>query len=195
MPSSGRKAYPEVPFSGELTRRAHTYSPLLLFRLLRLAPHIPLVHFFWKWIWPRAPSGQPLFPNYTARNINAALKRACGKIGLPDASRYISHAFRRGAAQELKAKGAQWPTIATLGDWRSLACRVYVDIANDIDRDISKILEEEVACAADEDEQAPLWVLVPIFDPFRDRCRWGLGSAYRSITGYPRLIMSIRFRD
>ena len=75
----------------------------------------------------------------------------CEKIGLPNAPRYSSHAFRRGAAQELKEKGAQWSTIATLGGWRSLAFRGYVDLTADIARDMSKLLAEEVAFASDED--------------------------------------------
>ena len=78
-----------------------------------------------------------------------------GVIGLPNASRYRSHAFRRGASQELKEKGSQWPTIATLGDWRSLAFHGYVDIADDLARDMSKLLAEDVDLASGGDEQVP----------------------------------------
>ena len=85
-------------------------------------------------------------------------KRVCGKLGLPNASRYISHAFRRGASHELKEEGSQWPTTATICDWRSLACRGYVDITNDLARDMSKLLAGEVALAPGEDEKAPLRV-------------------------------------
>ena len=116
------------------------------------------VHFLWKRISDRVPSGRSLFPSYTRRNINPVLKRICGEIGLPNASRYISHAFRRGAAQELKEKGAQRSTIATLGDWRPLAFRGYVDIANDIARDTSKLLAGEVAMASGDGAEVPLWV-------------------------------------
>ena len=91
------------------------------------------------------------------RNISPVLKRVCGKIGLPNAARYISHAFRRGAAQELKEKGSQWTTISTLCDWRSLAFRGYVDITNDIASDTSRLLAEEVALASGEDDPVPLW--------------------------------------
>ena len=99
-----------------------------------------------------APSGRRTFPSCTVRNLNPLHKRACGKIGLPNASRYSSHAFRRGASQELKEKGPQWPTIATLGDWCALDFRGYVDITTDIARDMSKLLAEAEAFASGDDE-------------------------------------------
>ena len=42
----------------------------------------------------------------------------------------------------IKEKGHQRTTIATLGGRRSLAFRGYVDITNDIARDMSEILAE-----------------------------------------------------
>ena len=77
------------------------------------------VHFLWKRVCARAPTGRSLSPYYKRRNAIAALKRLCGKIALPYASRYGAHAFRRRASQELTENGAQWSTIATLGRWRS----------------------------------------------------------------------------
>lgn len=111
--------------------------------------------------------GAVLFPIYTDRNINPALKRVCERIVFPNASRYSSHAFRKGAAQELKEKGAQWSTTSTLGEWRSLASRRYGDIATDISRGAPKLLAEEVACVSDADEQVPLRIFPhPYPNPF-----------------------------
>ena len=49
----------------------------------------------------------------------------------------------------MKEKGSQWPTIASLGAWRSLDFRGYVDVTKDMARDAPKLLAEEVASASD----------------------------------------------
>ena len=115
-------------------------------------------------------------PSYTTRNINPVLKRAYGDIGLPNASRCISRAFRRGAAQELKAKGAQCPTIASIGDWWSLTFRGYVDVTTDIARDMSRLLAEEVDIASGDDDKAPLWVLAYQYSIPREPVSLGAGA-------------------
>ena len=85
------------------------------------------VHFFWPAVRRRCPSGELLFPSITRRNVNEILRAILKKIELPYAERFSSHAFRRGAASELQSSGSQWSTVATLGDWRSLAFKGYVD--------------------------------------------------------------------
>ena len=148
----GGKSNFKAFFSRKLAGRLHSNPPLLLRHLVSGFPSslpYPLlmeVDLLTSTLGKAYPP-----PNYTVRNINPVLKRVCEKIGLPNASRYSSHAFRRGAAQELKENGSQWPTIATLGDWRSLAFRGYVDIATDIARDMSKLLAEEVAFESVDD--------------------------------------------
>ena len=64
------------------------------------------------------------------------------KLDIPHANHYSSRAFRRGAANDLRSKGSQWSTIATLGEWRSLAFRGYADLTLELDRDMSKLLAE-----------------------------------------------------
>ena len=64
------------------------------------------------------------------------------KLSIPYARSYSPHGFRRGAAQELKENGSQWPTVMGAGCWRSLAFRGYVDAALDVERDTSKLLIE-----------------------------------------------------
>ena len=163
MPSGGKSLSASTP-SQELTGRLRTYSPLF-FSIQSVTPIQRTPFIFIEMDLLARPLRHAPFLSYARRNINPVLKRVCGKIGLPGASRYRSHASRRGAAQELKEKGAQWPTIATMGEWRSLAICGYVDIADDIARDTPKLFADDVACASDEDEQVPLWPILPIFLP------------------------------
>ena len=79
------------------------------------------VHFLWKEVCARVPSGELTPPIYTVRKIIPVLKRVCEKIGLRNSSRYSTHAFRLGASQEMKEKGSKRHTISIIRDWRSLS--------------------------------------------------------------------------
>ena len=111
------------------------------------------VHFFWPLITPRVRSGQLLFPSFYATKVNTTLKAVMSKLKIPHARQYSSHAFRRGAANELKTKGSQWSTVATLGDWRSLAFRGYMDLTQELDRDMAKLLIETEQLHSEEEEE------------------------------------------
>ena len=109
------------------------------------------VHVFWKLIRRRVDPGQPLFPAVNRRNFNRILKAVLARMGIPEAERYSSHAFRRGAANELTKRGSQWSTVATLGEWRSLAFRGYVDLTLQLDKDMSKLLAETDRILSDDE--------------------------------------------
>ena len=111
------------------------------------------VHFFWPIIVKNTRSGEKLFPTFYGTKVNNTLKAILAKIKIEHAKSYTSHGFRRGAANELKTRGSQWSTIATLGEWRSLAFRGYVDIAAELDRDMSKLLAETNDLESDIDEE------------------------------------------
>ena len=84
-----------------------------------------------------------------------------GRLKVEHAARYSSHGFRRGAANELKTKGPQWSAIATLGEWRSLAFKGYIDLTQELSRDMSKLLAEtDPILSVDEREVRP-WVRDP----------------------------------
>ena len=100
------------------------------------------MHAIWPAIAARVRPGELLFPGYYGANVNTTLKRVLSKLQAPYAQSYSSHGFRRGASQELKEKGSQWPTVMSLGTWRSLAFRGYVDTTLDVERDMSKLLIE-----------------------------------------------------
>ena len=51
----------------------------------------------------------------------------------PEYSRRISHAFRRGATQELREAGSGWPAISSVGVWNSPDLAGYVDITPEVE--------------------------------------------------------------
>ena len=113
--------------------------------LAKVAAHaLCPVNFFWPAARRRCQSGELLSPTITRRNANDILRAILKKLELPYAERYSSHGFRRGAASELQSTGSQWSTVATIGDWRSLAFKGYVDLTNELSRDLSRLLAEDV---------------------------------------------------
>ena len=78
-------------------------------------------HSIWPAIAARVKCGELLFPGFSAQNVNRAIKAVFAKLNVPFAESYTTHGYRRGATQELKEKGSQWPIIASIGEWRSLA--------------------------------------------------------------------------
>lgn len=108
--------------------------------------------------------------------MNNTLKAVLAKMGIENAKSYTSHGFRRGAANELRTKGPQWSTVATLGEWRSLAFRGYVDITAELDRDMSKLLAETEDLDSDPEEEVRSLCANPYRSDFG--C---LGSASQSV--------------
>ena len=90
-------------------------------------------------------------PTYSGRKVNTALRTAMGNLSIPEASRFSPPGFRRGAAQQLKTTGSQWPTVAASGFWQSLAFKGYIDLTADVARDMSKLLSSSFASDSDED--------------------------------------------
>ena len=97
------------------------------------------VHALWPWIRRRTPCGQKLFRAVNRRNFNRFLKRTLGELGFPEAERYSSHAFRRGATQELRESGSGWPVIASMGVWNSPAFKGYVDITPEVEAGVRQL--------------------------------------------------------
>ena len=112
----------------------------------RLCP----AHAFWPAIAARAKCGQKLFPGFTSQNVNTTIKAVLTKLDIPYAESYTSHGYRRGAAQELKERGCQWPIIASIGEWRGLAFMGYIDISKDVANEMSKLFIETETLPDDE---------------------------------------------
>ena len=62
------------------------------------------------------------------RDINRILREAPKESKVPDLSRYSSHDFRRGSAQELKESGPHLPIAASVGEWSALCLNGYVAV-------------------------------------------------------------------
>ena len=143
--------------------------------------------FFWSAVRRRCRSGELLFPSIARRNVNNLLRAILKKLEPPHADRYSSHGFRRGAASELQSAGSQWSTVSTIGDWRSLAFKGYVDLANEITRDLSRRLVEDLSLDEEDDRGdyvRSLGATNPLFH--RIGAPWVLGFSL-----FPRLELTI----
>ena len=77
--------------------------------------------------------GHPLFQRVNRRNFNRQLKAIAAWLRIPGAKRRISHAYRRGATQELKESASPWSAIASSGIWGPPAFRGYFDMSRDLE--------------------------------------------------------------
>ena len=111
------------------------------------------VHFFWPLVRKRVRAGELLFPSYYGAKVNNAIKAVLRTLSVPYAAHYSSHGFRRGASNELKTRMSQWSTVATLGERRSLAFRGRVDLTTELNRDMSKLLDETDTVESDLEDQ------------------------------------------
>ena len=90
------------------------------------------------------------FPVSEPLNSTNTLNAALLNLNISRAEKYSPRAFRRGAANELKTRGAQWPTIVNLGESRPLVFRGYLDLTLELDRDMYRLLAEMDRISADE---------------------------------------------
>ena len=74
------------------------------------------VRAFWPCIRRRAEPGQPLFWAVNRRNFNRIMKAILGKLRIPEASRYSSHAFRMAPRRNSRNR------VSPGRRWRRLAC-------------------------------------------------------------------------
>ena len=113
------------------------------------------VHIFWKNIRSRVAPGAQLFVAVNRRNFNRTLKAALARMGTPEAERYSSHAFRRGASQELKESGFQWSVVASSGIWHSPAFRGYLDMSRDVEVGAQQLFDADMGSVSDAEDGLP----------------------------------------
>ena len=92
----------------------------------------------------REAPGAQLFKAVNRRDFDRILKTALGKFLAPETDRYISHAFRRGADQELKEFGSPRSVVAPEGVRRSPAFRGYLDMSRDVEIGIRQLFEVDL---------------------------------------------------
>ena len=120
------------------------------------------VHWFWHWARKNHKSGQNISRVRNARNVNRRLRQAFTALRIPAANRYSSHGFRRGAAQELKENGPQWPIVAEVGKRNGLSFKNYVGLSDDLSRDTSKLsISTYDFMPGEEDAAVRRWALCP----------------------------------
>ena len=108
-----------------------------------------------RWLWPcvrahRQP-GEFLFQKVNANNVNRFTRKALSDLNPPAVQRYSSHGFRRGAPQELKESGAQWPIVAEVGKWKELSFRPYVDLSDELAESMAQLFIESYSFDSDEE--------------------------------------------
>ena len=125
------------------------------------APH-PFcpVHILWHHIRRTTLPGEHLFPELTQRNFNPTLKKTFAKASIPDAERFSSHCFRRGATQALKNCEATPRTLVGSGVWNSKAVLGYVDLTQDESAELSTLLLNPSLSSDSEDDTLPLRAVI-----------------------------------
>ena len=127
----------------------------------------------------RVAPGQLLFRSVNRRNFNRQLKAIMANLHVPVAARYSSHAFRRGATQELKEAGSPWSAIAASGVWHSTSFRGYIDLSRDVELGARYLFDVDFDSESGSDE-VHRWVLFqgkPLGRPSPAACPW--------VTGFP----------
>ena len=114
------------------------------------------IHTVWPIIARNTPPGCVVFSTFSPTSINRTLKCVMTKIGYADGARYSSHAFRRGATQEIKDSGSTLSIIIKSGTWTHSGYRSYLDLQADFAINISRfVLDAADSDSNDEDDSLP----------------------------------------
>ena len=113
------------------------------------------VHMVWPVIRDRVAAGDPLFPTLTTNSFNRHLKSTMTAMAVPEGGLFSSHAFRRGATQEIKDSGSTFATILKTGTWRSACYKNYLDLQADEAINISTLLLENLGSDSDDSDHDP----------------------------------------
>ena len=118
----------------------------------RLCP----VHTVWEFIKERVDPGDLLFPDWNANKVNRTLKIMMTQLKFDQGGKYSSHAFRRGATNEVKSCGSTLATILKTGTWTSASYKNYLDLQADEAINISQLLIEGLGSdSGDSDHDRP----------------------------------------
>ena len=110
------------------------------------------VHVIWELIKDRVDPGDPLFPGWSANKVNRTLKILMAELGFDQGGKYSSHAFRRGATNEVKSCGSTLATILKTGTWTSASYKNYLDLQADEAINISRLLIEGLGSDSEESD-------------------------------------------
>ena len=93
-----------------------------------LPKHNCPIHRFWKAVIAHTEPGELLFPSLQGKKFSRILRAILAKLAVPEAEKYSSHCFRRGAATAILNSGSTLSEIMRTGGWASSAFKVYLDM-------------------------------------------------------------------
>ena len=112
------------------------------------------VHSLWPAVQKRVHPGDRLFSAVNRRNFNRRLKAILAKMGVPQAHRFSSHAFRRGSAQEMNETGSPLSVVAGAGMWRSNAVKTYIDLDAHVEANVRHLFKVDMESDSDMEVQS-----------------------------------------
>ena len=110
------------------------------------------VHSIWPLIRARVNAGDLLFPSFSPCNLNRTFKMVMTKLGYPDGPKYSSHAFRRGATQEIKDCGSTLALIIKSGTWTHSGYKAYLGLQADFAINISRLVLDALGSGSEDDD-------------------------------------------
>ena len=105
---------------------------------------------FCPWVVNRARPGGNLFGGDIAYTASVWLRVAAEANSIRYPEKYTLHSLRRGAAQELIAKGGDLATLLRAGSWKSGAFRAYLDLVGVESAVVAASIQS--LCDLDEDD-------------------------------------------
>ena len=110
------------------------------------------LHAIWPRIRDRTLAGGLLFPMFSPCSLNRTFKVVMTKMGYRDGPKFSSHAFRRGATQEIKDSGSTLSVIIKSGTWTHAGYKSYLDLQADYAINISRFLIESLGSDSEEED-------------------------------------------
>ena len=119
----------------------------------RKARQLCPIHLFWAIIRCRVGCGALLFQSANRRNFNRILKIVSARTNVPEAHRYSSHGFRRGASQELKESAPHWSAVVSLSEpGIPPAFRGYLDMSRDVELGARHLFDVDLESRSEAEE-------------------------------------------
>ena len=110
------------------------------------------VHSIWPRIRDRTTTGDLIFSGFSPCSVNRVIKKVMTKVGHLEGPKFSSHAFRRGATQEIKDSGSTLSVIIQSGTWTHAGYRAYLDLQADYAINISSFILDKLGSDSEEED-------------------------------------------
>ena len=87
-----------------------------------------------------AAAGGPLFPGRAGNNVLTELRASAWARKWPRSDKLGTHSFRRGAARAILEAGGSFSQLLRLGQWRSSAYKLYLDLGHEESTAMASVL-------------------------------------------------------